>query len=436
MNFQKLLMQSLLWRGFYFSTILLVNIFLSRYLQASGSGWVYYLSSIFSFSIIVVSLCLETGITFFASGKITDPNKLVWFSLLVSLIVSAVVFFGISMYSHFESDIPVSHSQLKYFGICYITGIFLTNAGTALFYSQSDFILPNLILTILNLGLLLFIPKGEVADTLSEATHFLNIYFLFFLIQGIFLMLGYIIKNKSWKTFNLPEWNGVKGVLRYSLVAMTANIIFFLVYRIDYLFVNASRAATEADLGNYIQVSKLGQMLLIVPQIIASVIFPRTASGVERLQLNNSIMVMARLFSQLFLIIFIVIFFFGTDIFVALFGHTFDKMKWPFLVLLPGIFSLSVLNLLSAYFSGKDKVRVNVTGAALALVFVVAGDYFFVLKYGIIAAAAVSTVGYTINVSYSLFIFFKDYSINIVDFFKWRKSDYRWMKDFLIKRKN
>ena len=77
---------------------------------------------------------------------------------------------------------------------------------------------------------------------------------------------------------------------------MAANIVFFLVYRVDYLFVNASPVCTAADLGNYIQVSKLGQLLLIIPQIIASVIFPRTASGIERKELNNTLMIMARLF--------------------------------------------------------------------------------------------------------------------------------------------
>lgn len=435
MNFQKLLMQSLLWRGFYFFTLLLVNVFLSRYLQAAGSGWVYYLSNIFSFSIIIVSLCLESGITYFASGKIINSNKLLWFSLLASLIVSLIVIAGIYIYLLYEKNAPVTPAQFYYFGVCYITGLFLTNCGTALFYAQNNFVLPNLILTILNIALAILIPKGVIANNLSEAGELLVIYFLFFLLQGISIWLAFFIKNKSWKTIAIPAFRSIKNLFRYSLVAMTANIIFFLVYRIDYLFVNASPVCTEADLGNYIQVSKLGQMLLIIPQIIASVIFPRTASGIERKELNNSIMIMGRLFSQLYLFIFLIILFFGMEIFTGLFGESFNRMKLPFLILIPGIFSLSVLNLLSAYFSGKDKLKVNVAGAFLALIFVVAGDYLFVPVYGIIAAAIVSTIGYTINVGYSLFIFYKDYSINLIDFFKWRKSDYSWLKTFLIHKK-
>ena len=73
------------------------------------------------------------------------------------------------------------------------------------------------------------------------------------------------------------------------------------------LGVAAYQGETVADLGNYIQVAKLGQMLLIVPQIIASVVFPRTASGFDRQRINHIIMVMARLFSQLFLLLFIAV---------------------------------------------------------------------------------------------------------------------------------
>ena len=124
-----------------------------------------------------------------------------------------------------------------------------------------------------------------------------------------------------------------------------------------------SPVCTAADLGNYIQVSKLGQMMLIIPQIIASVVFPRTASGIDRMKINNAIMMIARLFSQLFLLAFIITALFGDRIFIMLFGETFNKMQLPMLVIIPGIFSLSVLVLLSAYFSGKGKIKINLHGA-------------------------------------------------------------------------
>ena len=65
----------------------------------------------------------------------------------------------------------------------------------------------------------------------------------------------------------------------------------------------------------------------------------------------------------------------------------------------------------------------------------IAGAWIFVPKYGIIAAAAVSTVSYAVNMFYALFIFYKDYQINFIDFFRWRKEDYYWIKNLMVKEK-
>ena len=51
----------------------------------------------------------------------------------------------------------------------------------------------------------------------------------------------------------------LKIVIRYSLFALMANLIYFLVNRIDYWFVE--HYCSAEDLGNYIQASKLAQML-------------------------------------------------------------------------------------------------------------------------------------------------------------------------------
>ena len=143
---------------------------------------------------------------------------------------------------------------------------------------------------------------------------------------------------------------------------------------------------------------------------------------------------MARLFLQLYVVVLVMVALAGHWMFTWLFGATFDAMKLPFIILIPGIFSLSVLTLLAAYFSGKGKVKVNIQGTIIALVVVVVGDYLFVPRYGIIAAAAVSTVGYTVNLGYELYVFYKDYDINLFDFFRWRKEDYRWIKELLFKK--
>lgn len=430
MNLKKLLVQSLLWRSLYFASVLLVNVFLSRFLQASAIGSLYYLTSIFSLIQMVVGISLEAGITYFASGRLISFNKLLWASVAWGFVIGLVVLAGAFVYLHnIKHSPPYDVVRYSFFSVCYITGIMLTNYGSVLFYAQNNYFLPNLLLALLNIAFIFTIPFSAAGDDDGRLVNAVTYrYFLVFFIQGVALVVAFMFKNKSWRQFSLPGFNDTVKLGRYSLVALMANLIFFLVYRIDYWFVHNNPATcTESDLGNYIQVSKLGQLFLIVPQIIASVIFPQSAGTADRTEINKTVMVIARLFSQMFLVIIIIIALFGRLLFTWVFGETFNRMQAPFIIIMPGIFCLSVLALLSAYFSGKGNLKINVLGAAIALAVVIAGDYFLVPIYGIIGAAIISTVGYFVNLLYSLLRFYKDYSLSWGDFFRWKKDDYRWL---------
>lgn len=429
MNFHKLLVQSLLWRGIYFITILLLNVFLARYLKAEGAGWVYYLTNWFSFLLIIASLSMESAVTYYASSNTINKHKLVWLSVVWTVFVAAIIYAGYSFYVNElkNGEIP---KENVYYALYYICGILLTNFFTVLFYAQRNFLLPNLIMSLLNIIIIIVIPKGN--HTGYTVTEVLNIYFFFFLLQGVILAIAYSLKNKSFHQFALPTTEENRLLLKYAFVSLAANVVFFLVYRIDYWFVRHSPVCTKEDLGNYIQVSKIGQMLLIIPQIMASAVFPHTASGSDRKDVNRSIMIVSRLLTQLYLLGIVIVLLFGRKLFPFVFGPTFDKMYVPMLLLIPGILSLSILALLSAYFSGKGNVAVNFKGAVVALIFVAIGNAVFVRQYGIHAAAIVSSVGYTINLLYALRQFYKDYDIGLIEFFAWNKDDYRWfIRSFL-----
>lgn len=429
MNLKKLLLQSLLFRSLYFVSVLLVNVFLSRFLQASATGNLYYLTTIFGLIQLVAGLSLEAGITYFASGKIISFNKLLWLTVTWSFIVALLVLTGSFVYLYYiKHSQPYDIVQYCFYSVCYITGLLLINCCSVLFYAQDNYRLPNILLVLANAAFIFTVPfNGHNSDDklVNMVTYR---YFLLFFLQGLVLAIAFIIKNKSWQQFGLPGLGQLKKLAKYSLTALVANVIFFLVYRVDYWFVHINTAScTESDLGNYIQVSKLGQLFLIVPQIIASVIFPKSAGTAERGEINASIMIIARLFSQLFLLVIIVTLLFGNNLFTIVFGETFNRMQVPFLIIIPGIFCLSVLALLSAYFSGKGNLKVTVAGAAIALLVVIAGDYFLVPLYGIVGAAILSTIGYFVNFLYSLLRFYKDYSLSWADFFRWKKDDYRWL---------
>ncbi len=436
MNFKKLLAQSITWRGLYFLSVLLVTVYVSRYMQAAGTGSLFFITIIFSFTQVALSLGMESGITYFASGNIIPRNQLTGIIAVWSIAAGALMFALLKVFFLVDDSVP-DNQYLPYciYGFCFISGMSLMNYTTVLFYTKEDYFLPNIIPSIINFLFVLFIPGKGTAQTATSIEWVTYAFFGVYLVQGIVIYLFYVLRNRSPKTISFPPVPVLKKFIGYSVTALAANVIFFLVYRVDYLFVKASPVCDNASLGNYIQVAKLGQMLLIVPQIIASVVFPKTAGGIEREHMNKSIMVIARLLSQVFLAFFLVVLVFGQYIFVTVFGESFNQMRVPMLLLIPGIFAVSVLSLLSAYFSGKGNLKVNVTGAILALVVMVVCDWIFVPHYGIIAAAAISTLSYCVNLSWSLWQFYKDYQVSWIEFLRWRKTDYTWLFSMMDKNK-
>src|SRR6185312_17357565 len=91
MNFKRLLAESIIWRGLYFFSVLLVNVFLSRFLQAAGSGNLYFITIIFSFMQVLLGLSFDAGITYFASARIVQRNKLVSIAAVWSIAAGIIM---------------------------------------------------------------------------------------------------------------------------------------------------------------------------------------------------------------------------------------------------------------------------------------------------------------------------------------------------------
>ncbi len=432
MSFQKQIAQSLVWRGLYFVTVLVMNIFLSRYFQAGNAGWIFYLSNNFSFIVIIAGLTIETAVSYYSSKKDIDDNELAWFSIAWSILVSVIVFAALTIYfSIFQKAGAGNHFDYFCYALCYVGGIQMTSFFTVLFYANKNFFLPNFIMVILNTIVILIIPKQNGTYN-TNTPLIIKLYFAFFVITGFALAGAFIIKKRSWKRFSLPGFIQIRLLIRYALLALAANVIFFLVYRADYWFVE--KYCTAEELGNYIQVSKLGQMLLVIPTIISSVVFPHTAgAGAELTEIKNNIMRIGRITTMLFSILFLIIILSGKWLFPLLFGHTFQLMYIPFVLLLPGIWAMSNLYILSAYFGGANKVKINLQGASLALAVILAGDVLLIPHYGIFAAAIVSTAGYTVNFLYSFFILQKEHPVSFAQYWSINKEDIQWLKSIIQK---
>jgi len=401
MSLRRTLARVVLWRGAYLLSSFLLNIFFVRYYGAAGSSAVYYLINLYSFVLLIAGCSLESGMSFYLAKGQADEGALSLLSLLWTLVFSLLALGMLQGYFYFF-DKDVSAGLFGMTATSFIPGQLLITFFTALFYTRESPALPNILLLSVNVLLILLIPSTGIIHAGIGPDMYIRLYCWGILLQGGLMAL--VFATRYGKTFSLPGRDVLQKIFYYSLVALSANVLFFLVYRVDYWFVK--RYCTPEQLGNYIQVSKLGQMILLMPGILASVIFPATALG----KAQDMVIALRRIFRitvLLFSVAFIILLLAGPRLYILVFGNGMDDMYLPMLLLLPGIFSLSILALLSAYFGGIRRPDINAWSALAGLLVVVIGDVLVIPRYNIAGAAAVSAVGYSVCMLYSLSKFIK-----------------------------
>ncbi len=425
MRFGKLIIQQVFWRGCYFLSFFIVNILISRFFKADGSGWIYYITNNLSLLLLFIGLSLESGATYYASHAGIKPSKIALICLLWSIVATGIGFLVLRFLVPGQINSNISATELIAGCCCYLPGILLTNYFSALFFAEKNFFLPNLVPFLLNIiWVILFLL---FRDQTIIRSHFLFFYFSFFLIQGLLIAGCYLLKNLTGSVWELPTIAEFSKVYRYSLLAVTTNIIFFLVYRVDYWIVK--QYCSPHDLGNYIQVSKLVQVFLILPGIIGSVIFPVIAGGKDK-EIIRALQVLSKSMLFIFVLLSLLLAVTGQWLFVFVFGDSFDNMYLAFLLLIPGLLALSVQALIGSFLAGTNRVHINLKASILSLVIMVAGDVVLIPKYGIRAAAAMSSVAYIVNLVYILFFFCKIYGVNASRFFIPGTTDAEDLKQF------
>ncbi len=415
---RELITHHLFWRCLYFFSVLLINIGIARFFAAGESGQIFYIVNNLSFILLLVSLSLESGTAYYIASGSFEPASLARFCVIWTAGASllALGIWWLSMF-FFEGG-KIGYGTFLLSGFLFTTGSLLITYFTAIFYARKEFVIPNRILCVLNGALILLLLFARNNSMVKN--HFLEIYFSVFFVQGIVLgMFFFIRSNKPGGKF-LPSEAELKKVFRYSLAALLANGLYFLVNRADYWFVQYYCSAT--DLGNYIQAAKLGQMLLIVPSILGSTLFPIFSSG-ERTGNIPGLTSVMRLLLWINILICIAIIGLGWYFFPLIFGPTFKSLYVLFVLLIPGILAFTLNYPLAAWFSAGNRIVINIRGSILALVIITAGDLLILPRFGVMFAPVISSAGYICFYCYSVFTYRKNHPVPWNEFFLIRKSD-------------
>ncbi|MFN0277985.1 MAG: oligosaccharide flippase family protein [Pyrinomonadaceae bacterium] len=180
-------------------------------------------------------------------------------------------------------------------------------------------------------------------------------------------------------------------MLRFGSKFYLAMISSVIILRADLLLVNYFRSSAEA--GVYAVASQVGTLLMMVPAVISTVLFPRvTEAGDASAEMTCRVTRHAALILLGVCLAVIP----AAFLLPYLYGPAFADVPYLVLILLPGVYLFGMEIVQVQYFSGLGLPKAVPLFWFVAMAVNVILNLIFVPSYGAYAAAVVSTVSYSL----------------------------------------
>ncbi len=395
------LLRGFFWRWLFFISLFLLNIGFSRYFGAAESGNIYFITNTLNLYLLVITLNLEQGIGFYAAFKPKSIHTLLVtgfisciFSILVLLLLQNLPLTG-----HYF----IGKGWPWYYPVIFIAGNCIANFVCPLFYAKGNYILPNALMSFFLLFLSALFIAAEYSNFISSRS-LLELYFWLPLVQSFILLSIFLLKERNSLKETAFSLQSLKLVLKYSIMSLANSVLFFLLLRVDYWLVE--HYTTQSELGNYIQVSKFGQLLFIAPTVFSTIILPRVADGSIKNFNKTAVSACAFLLVALSFV-FIVLFFAGPSLFVKIMGADYTSMYTPALIKIPAILLLSFQSVLGIWFAGKNKLRYNLYCSFVGLIAMIIANMMLIPLLGINGASLASLVAYALSFITAIYFYRK-----------------------------
>lgn len=197
-----------------------------------------------------------------------------------------------------------------------------------------------------------------------------------------------------------PDFDLFKRMIGYGVKFHVATLAGLLIFRADLLVVNHFRGAAEA--GVYSVASQIAMMLMVLPGVIATLLFPRvTAEHEVRAELTSRVTRHTTFVMLLVCLISVPLSF----VLPLLYGAAFGDVTIQLLILLPGVFLIGVESVLVQYFSATGLPVAIPLFWLLTLIINISLTFALVPAFGARGAALASTISYALIFALVIFYF-------------------------------
>ena len=427
MKFKQALLHNTGWKMLSMLFTFLNNILIVRILGVEDSAIFFYSIAVFILLSTVLKFGLENGIVYVLSKNHQSIKSITYFLLffvIIQLLITGIIL------KYFVKE--VAGFNFYWIVLFVVSNIFLSYVS-AFYQVKKMFIslnvlgcaivmLQTLLLTFIYFSTEDFLQSLGIAE--SNINNVLIISGGIVFLQILMLALFFFYKNKV--DFKVPFYNDglIKKLFYYSVLNFIITVLFFLILRTDLYFVE--KYCTKVELANYLQASKIGQILLIFPGLIAGVIFPYTIDDSKALAVK--VASLCRILTFLYIIILCVFLLIGQYVFTWILGYDFNLIYKIFSILFFGIYCLSISLLLISYFVGINKQFIVTWSFMAILLIILIANYLLVLEFGYLAAAIIFSVANFVGVIILFNTFKRETAIKFKQIFIVRFRDFKLLK--------
>ncbi|MDR3715298.1 MAG: polysaccharide biosynthesis C-terminal domain-containing protein [Puia sp.] len=412
-DFKKKLFNGVLWRLVNIVSAFVFNIILVNGLGAADSGRFLFQLNNLSFIILFLGFGMESGMSYYATRREIPRSEL--FTIAVCWSIAASVLFTFLFYGSGFFSRSLVPEKTPFIPV-YIFGSLLITFLGALFYSSHDNAPPNLLVAGANTLLIIVLAKYRLTGKPIGVESFINYYFIVYGLTGLLMALILFKKGTDFGRLRLGS-GMVSPLLRYSFHSFMLAGLYTLLKRSDYWLVE--RFCTPGDMGNYIQSTKIIQLILLFPSLASFTLYPLLVESIHQQRDSEAKVIRLSAIYMLFAVIISTpIALLGFLIFPFLYGHTFEKMNHTVLLLIPGLVTLAGTYPLTAYFSGINRNSINISALTFSIIIMVISDLLLLPHYLIFGAAAGSSLAGLFYFAYLLLKFKKINNLTLTEISK------------------
>jgi len=209
---------------------------------------------------------------------------------------------------------------------------------------------------------------------------------------GVIIIL--MVRIASKRIANESPWFDVatfRRMIRYGMKFHIAVVAALIIVRADVLLVNHFRGAAEA--GVYAVASQLANLVLMLPAVIATLLFPRTSAEPD----PQARLTMRVTRHTAFILLVVCLAAVPCSFLIpAVYGSAFQQSTLQVLILLPGVYFMGIESVLVQHFTGAGLPIAVPMFWIVVVAFNLVLNVLFIPTYGATAAAIISSLTYTL----------------------------------------